>query len=248
MNAHFGGRFSANLGIPLVRESGLGMQIGSAISATDAAVGVLEVIDGTDSRFQSFTTVGFFQRAKSGHHWALAWDLLHQSYYDDITLQQLRGRVGWQRTATTQIGLWGTWSAGSSQQAQVAGVNVQLSPIDQLAIFFNQTWQTGINTECWAGLADGHGKVVHVFPGNDRIEPAPLFGASFNAPLNDRIALYGRGNFILPADSGTVDAYLGFVYRLGRSSRSAGGNRFAPPLERSRQPDLLSRPANAKAK
>ena len=39
-----------------------------------------------------------------------------------------------------------------------------------------------------------------------------VFGAELQIPLTDRLAIFGQGNFITPASSGTVDSYLGFVY------------------------------------
>ena len=47
VNANFGGRFQANLGLPLVEACGLGMQIGTSINYTDNAVQVFERVEGT---------------------------------------------------------------------------------------------------------------------------------------------------------------------------------------------------------
>lgn len=174
--------------------------------------------------------MGLFQQCGSGGHWAIAWDLLHQSYYDVTTLHQLRGRAGWQVGEQDALGVRGTWSMNQSQSARVADTTVELSPIDQAAAFWLHEWTSGARTECWLGVADGHGEVVHVFPHTSRVSPAPLFGTALHVPLNDRLAIYGEGNFILPADSGTVDAYLGVVYYLGRS-KSDSRQSFAPPMD-----------------
>ena len=230
INAHFGGRAAINLGLPLNRDWGLGFQIGTAISATDAAVGVLEVVDGADSRTQFYSTVGLFQESESGHHWALAYDLLHQSYYDDNTLHQLRARVGTQISPCDRVGVAAMVAIGPKENAQVGGTQVRLSPIDQISAYWSHRWETNAVTECWFGFADGHGEVVHVFTGNPRRRTAPLFGSSLNIPLNDRLSIYGQGNFILPPDSGTVDAYLGLVYNFGGGNRRSV-RRFAPPLD-----------------
>ncbi len=230
IHAHFGGRAAVNLGLPIFPDRGIGIQVGSAMSATDAAVAVLEAVDGTDSRFQSLSTVGLFQRSDAGFQWAVVWDILHQSYYDDITLNQLRARIDVNVTEMDTIGIQGMWSMGDTQNAQVAGTTVRLSPIDQISAIWGHEWESGAVTEGWLGIADSHGEVVHVFPGNPRRSTAALFGASIRAPLTEKLALYGQGNFILPADSGTVDAYLGVVYTFGKSHCSKR-NRFAPILD-----------------
>ena len=230
INALFGGRAAVNLGLQISRDWGLGVQVGTAIAASDAAVGVLEVVDGADSRTQSFTTLGLFQRRNLGLHWGLVYDILHQRYYDDTTLHQLRGRVGAELTQCDQVGLAAMFAIGPKQNAQIGGTTVRLSPIDQVAAYWSHRWQSGGITEGWLGFADGHGEVIHVLPGNPRRKTAPLFGSSLNLPLNDHLAVYGQANFILPPDSGTVDAYLGMVYTFGRGGPTRR-NQYAPLLD-----------------
>ncbi|MEZ5944510.1 MAG: DUF6666 family protein [Planctomycetaceae bacterium] len=229
INANFGGRAAFNLAMPVWDDAGLGVQLGTALVGTDNAVQVLEAIDGTGSRFQSFTTLGVFQQSPAGWEWALAWDFLYESYYDDFALNQLRGRVGLDVSQRDQIGVWGTWSPDETN-ANVGGVPVRLSPINQVNMFWKHDWQTGVETEGWIGVAEGHGKVVHVFPGDSGLGAVPMFGAALQIPLNQRLAIYGQGNFILPSDSGTVDAYLGIVYHFD-DARVTRRKQYSPPLD-----------------
>jgi hypothetical protein len=230
INANFGGRAAVNLGIPLWDEVGLGLQVGTALTWSDNAVRVMGAVDGTDQRMQAYTTLGIFQRPDESFEWALAWDFLYEDYYyDDISLSQLRARTAFAVSDRDKIGAWGTWSADKSQ-ATFAGTPVTLSPINQASLFWSHLWKSGVEMEMWGGVAFGHGEVVHVFPGNPAIDTAPLFGAMIHVPLNDRVALYGQGNFIMPADSGTVDSYLGFIVYLDKVQRGRY-SRYSPVLD-----------------
>lgn len=229
INASFGGRLSANVGIPIAEEYGLGLQIGTAINYSDNAVAVMAAVDGRRERYQSFTTIGLFQRRDSGFEWALAYDYLFENYYDDITLSQFRSRVTQQVGTSNKFGVLGIWS-WDDDRANVMGTSVLLRPIDQISAVWNHTWESGIETELWGGVALGHGKVVGVFGGNPAIETSPVFGAMLHAPLNDWLAIYGQGNFILPSDSGTVDAYLGFVVYFDKPVR-VRNSRYSPVFD-----------------
>ncbi len=229
INASFGGRLSANVGIPLIEEYGLGLQVGSAVNYADNAVAVMAAVDGRSERFQSFTTIGLFQRFESGFEWGLAYDFLYENYYDDIALSQVRSRATQVVGDSNKIGILGIWS-WDEQRANVTGQSVLLRPIDQVSAVWNHLWASGVETEVWGGVALGHGQVVAVFPGNPGINVAPVFGAMLHAPLNDWLALYGQGNFILPADSGTVDAYLGFVVYFDKPQR-ARYSRYSPVFD-----------------
>ena len=58
VNAHFGGRFSVNYGFPLLKELGLGAQVGTALGQSHNAVQVFERLGESTDRFQVFTTLG----------------------------------------------------------------------------------------------------------------------------------------------------------------------------------------------
>src|SRR5438128_8715229 len=66
INENFGYRFAVNWGLPLVERAGLGIQLGTAINYSRTALHFLPLIDGTVDHFQSFTTLGLFQRSPSG--------------------------------------------------------------------------------------------------------------------------------------------------------------------------------------
>ena len=54
--------------------------------------------------------------------------------------------------------------------------------------------------------------MVFVFPDNSRTERPVVYGAQVEMPLSGRVSVTGAANFITPAATGTVDAYLGLSF------------------------------------
>jgi hypothetical protein len=78
INANMGARFSANLGLPISDRLNLGAQVGAGVNLSDAAVHVLDQIEGTSNRTQTFVTIGLFQAVGRKTTWGLAYDALMQ--------------------------------------------------------------------------------------------------------------------------------------------------------------------------
>ncbi len=231
INANMGPRFAANIATPLVRAAGLGIQFGTSVNLSDAAVHVLDQVEGTSRRTQVFTTVGVFQRT-GRLSWSLGYDALRQFYYDDVWLGQWRGEVNVAMSDRDQIGVWFTAPASGSDAAvgdvSAGGTALRLDPIGQASVVARHTWATGARTGVWVGVARGHHNVVLVFPDNSRSRNVLVCGAELLMPLNDRWAITGATNLITPTATGTVDAFMGVTVNLGR--RGTGTARFGPML------------------
>lgn len=217
VNAQFGGRFSANWAVP-IPQSGLGFQIGTAVSQTDHAVAVTKAIEGSSSRTQSFTTVGVFQRTESGWTWAIVDDFLYQEDYDSTTLMQLRGRIGYDLNGMDEVGVFGM-APLIGADSDWAGNSVHLRPLAQGSLFWRHTWESGGQTTCWLGISDRHGRANAALGDRSDAGIVPVFGSDLHLPLNDRWAIYGEANFVMPPDTGTVDAFLGFAYYPGGGAK-----------------------------
>jgi hypothetical protein len=239
-NAHFGGRLSANIGLPLSEELGLGIQIGTAVNYTDNAVEVFERVQEVRGRSQSYTTIGLFQRHDSGIVWALAWDHLYQSYFDKTHLNQVRGRFGYQLSETNELGF--RFAASHDNERAVfnvfgaAAFPVMLEPLSQGSVYWRHSWESQVETTFWVGVAESHGQRNVAFEAAFALPPQQpsgrdvLFGAEIHVPLNDHWALFGQGNFVTPAYTGTVDSYLGFAFYPGGGARRARHKKSAPMI------------------
>lgn len=227
INANMGIRLSGNVGLPLVSRLKLGAQVGVAVDFSDAAVHVLDQINGTSSRKQIYVTVGVFNRTEHRLNWGLAYDALIEHYYDDFHLGQLRGQVGADVTNDNEVGVWFTKSV-RGDDGKMAGTPVRLDPVSQANIFYRHTWASHAQTSAWVGVAGGHDNVVWVFPANQRDDHVLVYGSELHMPLSDRFAVTGAANFLTPTATGTVDAFLGVAFYPGRSAMRKDRNTYAP--------------------
>ena len=176
INANMGIRFAGNFGFPVVEGLGIGAQVGAACNLSDAAVHVLDQIEGTSRRAQIFLTFGAFDKSAGPVSWGLAYDLLFEQYYDDFQLGQLRGEVGYKATAADEVGVWFTRST-SAADGVMGDTPVRLDPISMGNMYYRRTWSTGARTSVWGGVAAGHSNIVWVLPDNSRDEPVFVYGA-----------------------------------------------------------------------
>jgi len=227
INAHMGVRTAVNSGLKLSEKWGLGAQVGGALNFSDAAVHVLDQIGGPSRRTQAYLTRGLFQRTNSRFHWAFAYDMLHEDYYDNFHLAQVRTDLSFNINARNSFGA-SIAKAVRGDDGVMGETPVRLDPISQVHGYFRQVWPTGATTRLWAGVAGGHNNVVWVFPDNSRKDHVWVYGADLHMPLSDHFAVAGQGNFVTPTATGTVDAYLGLVFYPGRSALRQSQSRFAP--------------------
>jgi hypothetical protein len=227
-NAEFGGRLHVNWGAPLLPAWGIGVQIGTAIDLTDNAVQVFERLEGNSDRVQEYTTAGIFQRL-GALNWAVVYDYLNESYYDHFNLGQVRAKVGYHITQCDEIGAWST-IATEKDNGTFATILLTLRPIDQASAFWRHTWENCAQTTVWVGGCPGHGQVNVALGDLPPVGARVVFGADLHIPLSDNWAIFGEANFLTPANSGTVDAYLGFCYYIGGSAHGFRERQFSPVL------------------
>ncbi len=229
VNANLGLQGNVNSSFALDEESGLGLQLGAGVVGTQNAVRVYELLGQATDRIQGYTTVGLFQRSDSGFLWALVHDFMVEESYDQFLLSQWRGRVGLDVDESNQFGV-SAQLRGIDDSGSFGGGPVSLRTINQGSFYWRHIWESETQTAFWLGLADGHGENNAVTGPAPAQSTVPLFGADFLAPLNDHFALYGETNLIMPADTGTVDAFLGIQWFPGGGARLARRGRFDPVL------------------
>jgi hypothetical protein len=237
INANMGVRVAGNIGVPLVERWNLGAQGGVALNLSDAAVHVLDQIEGTSRRTQTFVTAGVFQQLSTRVSWTLAYDYLREHYYDDFVLGQWRGDIAYGASAQDDLGVWFTRSA-RGDDGVMGDTSVRLDPISQVNAYIRHAWPTGARTTLWAGVATHHHNVVVLLPDNSQDQNVLVYGAQLELPLSNRLSVTGSGNFLTPAATGTVDAYLGVTFFPGRRSPQSARPRFAPPLAVANNPEF----------
>ena len=228
VNANLGPRLSAGYAAPLFDGSPLWMQFGTAVEYSDNAVRVYEVLGASRNRFQNHTTAGLFYR---GDRWryGMVYDHLYQDGFDVVHLGQVRGRVAHRVDDDTELGVTVRQSV-RDDEARFLGRRVTLDSFNQYTAYWRETFETGNEVTLWGGVVGEHGE-SNVVTGDGKVQRAsPVFGADIRCPLNDRLAIYGETNMTFPADSGTVDAYLGFMWYPGRTAKTRRWDSAAPLL------------------
>ena len=225
-NANLGGAVALAYSAALMRDNGIGFQIGSRVSFTGNAVQVHELLGESKDRFQNFTTAGLFRRGPNGFAIGAVYDFVTQESFDNFTLGQWRVGTSFELNEKIEVGVVMNFF-DRSDGGNFNAIPVLLEPIEQIRIFLRQQWLSGAQTSFWLGVADKHSE-ENVITGT--LPPKTnqaVFGADVFAPLNDYLAISGETNFVMPADTGAVDAFLGIEFSPGgiRRSRSRA-NRF----------------------
>ena len=223
-NGNFGTRTTLNSSFAILPDYGFGAQIGSAVGVYDFKG---TPFTGASARFQSFTTVGLFQRVLDGRvQWGVAYDFLYDAYYTRFDFGQWRAKAGWWINPVNEIGLWGTVH-GYGDQAVVApgGLTNHFRPITQGNAYWQHLWRGGTSTQGWFGVSERPGEFV--------------FGADAFAPLNRSLALVGNFNYITSRNgpnNGNSRAEefwnvsFGVAWYPGASTLRAARNAFRPFL------------------
>ena len=219
VNANLGTSLAASYSQAVAPATGVGIQIGTRVAFSGNAVQVYELLGESDNRFQSFTTLGLFQRSVNGWSWGAAYDFLYQDSFDEFRLGQWRMRSSFELNCSTEIGVNVHLGANGST-GQFNSTTVRLNAIDQMNVFVRKRWLSAALTTAWIGVADEHSEENAVTgtlpPKNNQL----LLGADLFAPLNHCLAIYGETNLMMPADTGTVDAFLGISFAPGGIIRS----------------------------
>lgn len=230
VNAYLGGQASANWGIPLIKEYGIGAQVGSGVTTSASAVRVFELLGESTGRTQSFTTLGLFQRTESGLAWGFVHDFLYEKSFDTFSLGQWRLRGSYSLSLCNEIGVTSTLRSYDDTGIFSTSSPVKLQSINQGSIYYRRFWDTGVQTTAWVGLADEHGENNAVTGPSPSKDFPFLFGADIFMPLTASLSIYGETNMIMPSDTGTVDAFLGIQWSPKQRTKSFRRSTFNPLL------------------
>jgi hypothetical protein len=188
--SNFGFNEGFNWSMPVSRTFGWAFQVGADFTQTGFDSTPATDLDQT--RFQTFLTLGLFHRptCQSGLQYGLAFDWLHDEFYDKFDVTQLRGEISWMVEPNNDYGFW--FSAGVKDDTVH---NQMVSPVtfevvDQFAFFHRRRFCRGGDARFWIGGTDNK---------------SVLLGADFCVPVAQSWGLEGGFNYLI---SGNRDQTL----------------------------------------
>jgi len=230
---NFGFNEYINWSMPFWNAFGVGWQLG--VRGTQTSYGSSSVtLPGGDvlasrSRNQTFVSTGFFTRAFEGRglQGGAVYDYLHDSYFDNVDLAQIRAEVSYV-WGYHELGFWGAFnsqeSTGFLKSVKEESAKARASTVHVYTAFYRVQFGDANEWKMWGGAsAQGQGYI----------------GSTLRAPMSRSLGLEGTFAYLMPGRSenvqvtnqqGTFDATftpmawnLGInlvYYPAGRSRRS----------------------------
>jgi hypothetical protein len=143
------------------------------------------------SRDQLFSTIGLFHRVDWGFQGGVVVDYMHDEWYYNLDVYQVRGELSWINPQCHEVGFWFT-TADNLQTTQSV---IQVNSRD---VTLSQDWEV---TDIYAffyrkrfcetnGVVRGYGGFTENGDG--------IVGADAMAPLNDSFAVSGAFTYLIP--------------------------------------------------
>jgi hypothetical protein len=190
----FGFEGGLNTGSPLFGGwRGLGVQAG--VGGTVANFNGSDVT--RDTRNQAFVTLGLFRRVDWGLQGGVVVDHVHDDWYGNVDLSQLRGEFSWVVPQGSELGFL---FAASNDDDIVDGT---LQTGTALPITFRETWTVNDYYALFLRHTYGNGGYVKAFAGWTGTSDG-ILGAEAYVPLNDNWALRNNFAYIIP-EEGQLD-------------------------------------------
>ena len=193
-NGNFGLRFGANAAVPIFSRLGMGLQAGTSAVLSNLK-GSPYPEPNAEIRYQTFATVGMFQRLNRENGvftWGFVYDWLFDDYYSDFQFGQWRVKGAWEFDPCNEIGISAALpDRGSSGTIPnfLGGFDVvSFRPITQGYLYWRHTWENDASVTGRLGMAERPGEF--------------LFGAESRVPLTRHLALTSDFTYIMPNASG----------------------------------------------
>jgi hypothetical protein len=140
-----------------------------------------------DPHTQQFFTAGFYQRAKDGVQFGIAWDMLRDERFGAVDFHQLRGELSMIERGCHEIGLAAAMHLNDLEvfPADEDDPTVLFQPSDQYLLFYRLHGPRG-----------GEGRVYGGFNDDDD----GIIGADMMVPLSDRWSLATGFTYLIPAE------------------------------------------------
>ncbi len=201
-NGNFGFHEGLNYGAPIGGPWGIGYQVGAQFTQSDFAGNqVLTQFDPgaitEQDRNQLFLTAGIFRRPDCGRwQWAVVVDWLHEDFYEDGDLLQLRHEISFFLDDCREIGYMGMYGLKDTEMTMPGGeipTVLDLSILDRFAFFYRRQFEEGGEGRIWAGWS-GYGD--------------GLIGADAVVPLGQSWALETNFAYLAPKTGSGLDGQI----------------------------------------
>ncbi len=189
-NGDYGFNAGLNYAGPLGDPWGCGFQIGAnAVESDFSGAPTVTLSNGATlnaaERRQYFVTAGLFRRELcNGFQWGVAYDYLHDDFYNLSDLQQLRSESAFVFDGLWELGFYGAYGVSSAHVTGTTATSlVKIDPSDMFCLFARRNFENGGDGRLWGGAtANGDG----------------LIGADLWVPLGKGFALQNEVNYLIP--------------------------------------------------
>lgn len=179
--------------LPLGIPTEVGWQVGARMTQSNLSGTTFSL----ESRHQIFLTTGLFHRVDRGLQWGVVVDWLHEDWYFEADLMQLRGEVSWRAECDHEFGL----AFASGTGTATAASEFRPIPGNQGGVI-DESWQT---TDWYVGFyrlrfGDCEANTLRAFAGFTS-QSDGLIGAESVMQINERWAVQSGFTFLIPAEA-----------------------------------------------
>ncbi|MBN1394937.1 MAG: hypothetical protein JW959_07935 [Pirellulales bacterium] len=230
-NSNFGAVAGLNAALPVfgLADYGIGWQLGMSYGVYDWTGG--SVINPRESQQQMFVTTGFYRKAAGDQRlsFGIVYDWMFNDHWGiygvNPTMGQWRGQFEWAVSGSNAFGVYGCFDDRYSIQSLTIGearVSLRNQSLMQVNMFWHHKFASGADSWLWIGAPEdirlyGNGSLGNL-----------IFGANVQAPISDRLALYGNAQYMHPSATASMTAAMeegwnigaGIVWYFGGHARS----------------------------
>ncbi len=192
VNSNFGFQEGLNWSMPFWHAAGIGAQIGFQTMQSDFYDNNLT----DEGRHQFFLTAGFYRRVQceSGWQYGVVYDWLHDEFYEDYDVGQVRGELSYLWNCRNEIGFMyaGGVKTGIAERNGQELRGTEYEVIDQYALYFRRQFDFGGEGRVFGGGANNL---------SESSGGAGIVGVDFRAPIANCWAFEGGFNYLMPEGS-----------------------------------------------
>ena len=189
---------------------GTGFAPGRKFSGQVGYRAIQSSFSGTDftdvDRKQSFVTAGVFRRADWGWQGGVVADYMHDDWYYNLDVIQIRGELSWKYPDGRELGFWFARASDSSTSTSMIGKS---NPVGQVESWdLTDLYAFYFRTQLDAG---GESRVFGGFTGDQD----GLIGAEIRLPVNGRWALDAGFSYLIPEESSMTTGHVEEGWNIG---------------------------------